>query len=63
MTDDYRGSLPVLAERVRSLEAVIPTLVTRDEYSPVRLLVYGMTALMLSGLVGAMIALVLKGAP
>lgn len=63
MTDDYRGSLPVLAERVRTLETIIPTLVTKDEYSPVRLLVYGMTALMLSGLVGAMVTLVVKGAP
>ena len=55
--------MAVLAEKVRALEADAANWITRAEFTPVRLIVYGMTALMLTGIMGAIIALVLKGAP
>lgn len=61
MPADTRDSLPVVAERVRTLEAQSVNWITREEYTPVRLLVYGVTALMLMAVVVAMMTLVVKG--
>ena len=53
-----RDTLPVLAERVNRLEQESLQWISKDEFAPVRLLVYGMTAMALTAVVGAILALV-----
>ena len=54
-----RDTLPVLAERVNRLEQESLQWISKDEFAPVRLLVYGMTAMALTAVVGAILALVI----
>lgn len=57
---DYRDTLPVLAERIRVLEAGSVNWITIERYAPVERLVYGLTALILVGVVGAIITMVVR---
>lgn len=46
-------------ERLETMEKGISQLVTRYEFMPVKMIVYGMVALMLSGMAGALVSMVL----
>ena len=59
--DDIGARVAVLTEKVRALEAELSSLITKEEFAPVKLLVYGMTGLMLMAVMTAILALVLKG--
>ena len=59
--EDSRVSVAVLTEKIRAIEALIPDLITRDEFTPVRLLVYGGTGMALTAVAGAVLALAIKG--
>lgn len=68
MTDDERALLVQLKEQNRTIfksiedqKEALEKLVTRPEFKPVQMLVYGATALMLSAVFGALITLVIKG--
>ena len=53
-----RDTLPGLAERVARLEQEREEWITSSEFAPVKLLVYGMTGLMLGAVILALLALV-----
>jgi len=55
------SSIAVLEAKVRMLTYLFKhDLVSKQEFSPVKLLVYGATALVLSTMIGALIAFVIK---
>lgn len=58
--DDSPVRLAILTEKVRALEAESENWVSRVEFAPVKMVVYGMTTLLLAGIVGAILALVIK---
>ena len=53
--------LAVLAEKVRRIEERSQSWVTRDEYTPIQRLAYGMVATILVGVLVVMLATVIRG--
>ena len=49
-----------LDERLKRMEAELERLVTRVEFRPVAMIAYGLVGLLLSALVGAIVAQVIK---
>lgn len=52
--------IPLICQSIVSIDAKLDRLVSKEEFWPVKTLVYGITGLMLSGVVGALLVLVLK---
>lgn len=52
--------IPLICQSIVSIDGKLDKLVSKEEFWPVKTLVYGITALMLSGVVGALLVLVLK---
>lgn len=51
--------IPLICQSIVGIDEKLDKLVTQDQFWPVKTLVYGLTALMLTGIVGALIKLVL----
>lgn len=58
---EVKTDVGVLSERVSNLAADVEKLVTRHEFGPVKLLVYSLVGSILTGVIAAMLALVIKG--
>ncbi len=52
--------IPLICQSIVSIDAKLDRLVSKEEFWPVKTLVYGITGLMLSGVIGALLVLVLK---
>ncbi len=52
--------IPLICQSIVGIDEKLDKLVTQTEFWPVKTLVYGITALMLSGVVGALLILVIK---
>lgn len=52
--------IPLICQSIVGIDDKLDKLVTQDQFWPVKTLVYGITALMLSGVVGALLMLVLR---
>lgn len=52
--------IPLICQSIINIDKKLDELVTKQEFWPVKTLVYGITALMLSGVVGALLVLVFK---
>lgn len=57
---DLALSVAVLRSQVLTLKEEIEKLITRVEFAPVKLLTYGLAATLLSGVVAAILAQVIK---
>ncbi len=53
------GKIQLIENDQRYMKERLDTLVSRLEFTPVKMLVYGMTSIILTGVVGALVALVL----
>jgi hemoglobin-like flavoprotein len=49
-------SIAALAERIEHMQETIDKLVTRHEFDPVKMLVYGLVGSVLAGAVGALLS-------
>lgn len=58
--EGWQVGIARLAERVGHLEKMVEDCVTRGEFSPVKLLIYGLAAVIMGGFLGAVITLVLR---
>ncbi len=52
--------IPLICQSIVSIDSKLDKLVSKEEFWPVKTLVYGITGLMLSGVIGALLVLVLK---
>lgn len=52
--------IPLICQSIVGIDKKLDELVTRQEFWPVRTLVYGITGLLLSGTVGALLMLLFK---
>lgn len=52
--------IPLICQSIVGIDKKLDELVTKQEFWPVKTLVYGVTGLMLSGVVGALLVLVFK---
>jgi translation elongation factor EF-1beta len=59
MSDDREYLLARLDERVKHIEAMVQTLVTRVEFMPVRAIAFGLAGLILCSVIAAVVATVL----
>ena len=57
---EIKGSLARLTSVTATMEEQIKTLVTRQEFLPVKYLVYSFVGALMSGIVAALLALVLR---
>ena len=57
-TDDVAVTLAVVANDVKHIKSNMDKLVTRNEFEPVRNIVYGLAGLILVGVVAGLLALV-----
>lgn len=53
------GKIQIMENDQRYMRERLDTLVSRLEFTPIKMLVYGMTSIILTGVVGALVALVL----
>lgn len=62
--DDKRyidvSRIPLICQSIIGIDEKLDELVTRQEFWPVKTLVYGITGLMLAGVIGALLMLVIK---
>lgn len=58
-TADCEKSLLVMQAELKSLNEKLHQMVTRPEFTPVKLLVYGLTATVMSGAIGAILSKIL----
>lgn len=58
--DDEHSMLARLDERVKHVEAMVQSLVTRVEFAPVRMIAFGLAGLILSAVIAAIVASVLQ---
>lgn len=52
--------IPLICQSIKNIDTKLEQLVTKEAFWPVKTLVYGITALMLSGIVGALLMLVIR---
>lgn len=57
--DEMLTDIATIKSEVHSIKTTMATLVTRVEFTPIKLIVYGMTGSILSGVLGALLAKVL----
>jgi NAD(P)H-hydrate repair Nnr-like enzyme with NAD(P)H-hydrate dehydratase domain len=57
------SDIAVLKSKLDHVEEEVTKLVTRLEFTPVKLLVYGGTGLLLSGIIGGLLTLLIKHTP
>lgn len=56
---EQRSQIKILTAQVDALQLIITTLVTRPEFTPVKLIVYGLVGSLLAGVVGALLSKIL----
>lgn len=54
-----KGKIQALELQFEALKSIVATLVTRPEFTPVKLIVYGMVGSILAGVVGAILSKIL----
>ncbi len=52
--------VPLICQSIVGIDKKLEELVTQQEFWPVKTLVYGITGLMLSGVIGALLVLVIR---
>lgn len=52
--------IPLICQSIVGIDKKLDELVTRAEFKPVQLLVYGLVSLILSGVIGALLMLIFK---
>lgn len=57
---EIKTDIAVLKKAVETVENTLESLVTRPEFTPVKLLAYGMAGSLLAGIVAALLATVIK---
>lgn len=55
---ELHGLLALLQEQMKAMNEKMQQMITRTEFAPIKLLVYGFTATVLSGALGAILSLV-----
>ena len=53
------GRLAVLEERTRNIQDQLSGVVTKEEFAPVKMVIYGMVGMILVGVIGGLLTLVL----
>ncbi len=59
MLAKHSSDLAVLASKHEALNLLVSTLVTRPEFMPIKLIVYGLVGSILAGVVGALLSTIL----
>jgi hypothetical protein len=57
--DEMLTDIATIKAEVHAMKTLVATLVTRVEFTPVKLIVYGLVGSILAGVVGALLSLVL----
>jgi hypothetical protein len=55
-----KSDIAVLKTTINAMEKLLEKLITRPEFTPVKLLAYGMAGSILAGVIAALLALVIK---
>lgn len=60
MQDNDHDMLVRMEERLENVENIITGLVTKIEFAPVKLIVFGLVSILLSSIIGAIVATVIR---
>lgn len=57
---DLRVNVGKIETKIESLESMVKTLVTRTEFTPIKLIVYGLVGSIMAGVLGAILSQVIR---